>query len=163
MSTSKIVAMMASIVFAGGIFWVGNTVAGEKFKVRTVWYGTKWDTINVGDEKDHVLGLSESKGIVSNMEGKTFGEGWLAYGTGIVDINPKTGATGEGYDTFTDKDGDKIYMKWAWKPTGPNPWTFYKGTGKFEGVQGKGTWSMIFTADPMLWYCPWEGEVELPR
>jgi hypothetical protein len=163
MSKSKFVAMLVLIVFAVGIFLMGEVVAGEKFKCRTVWHSTKWNPINVGDEKDHVVALGENKGIVSNREGKTFGEGWLAYGTSILDISPKTGATGNGYDTYTDKDGDKIYMKWAAIPTGPNPWTFFKGTGKFLGVNGKGTWSVVFTADPTQWYADWEGEIELPR
>jgi hypothetical protein len=163
MSKSKIVAIMALIVFAMGMVVVGDVVAGEKIKCRTVWYVSKWDTINVGDEKDHVLGLGDSKGIVSNMEGKTFCEGWVGRSMAIDDINPKTGPTGEGYITYTDKDGDIMYIKWAWKAAGPNPWSFYKGTGKFKGIQGKGTWSIVFTADPLLYYTPWEGEVELPR
>ena len=117
----------------------------------------------MADEKDHVLALNEFKGIIFCTEGKTFLDGVLAYGNGIVDINPKTGTSGEGYNIFTDKDGDKIYLKWAWKPTGPNSLTFYKGTGKFEGIQGEGTWSLVSTPDPNLWYCPIEGEVELPR
>ena len=138
-------------------------MAGEKFKCRNVWFGTKWDAINMADEKDHVVGLNEFKGIIFCMEGMTFLDGVLAYGNGIVDINPKTGPSGDGYNIFTDKDGDKIYLKWAWKPTGPNSLTFYKGTGKFEGIQGEGTWSLVSTPDPNLWYCPIEGEVELPR
>ena len=65
--------------------------------------------------------------------------------------------------TLTDKDGHKIYMKFDQKPSGPSPWTFFKGTGKFEGVRGKGTYISVLTADPTLWYSNWEGEVELPR
>jgi len=163
MSKSKIVGVMALIVFAVGMLLVCNAVAGEKIKCDTVWYTTKWDTINVGDEKDHVVAVWEGKGIVLNMEGKTFGEGLLAHGSGLYDINPKTGMIGDGYDTYTDKDGDKIYMKFDAKPSGPNEWTFYKGTGKFRGIQGKGTWSWVPSADPTLGYAPWEGEIELPR
>jgi hypothetical protein len=111
MSKSKIVAMMTLVVFAISIFLVGNAVAGERFKCRGVFYTTKWEQINVGDEKDHVVAVSESKGMYSNMEGKTFGEGWLGWSGYIADISPKTGMTGSGYMTLTDKDGDKIYMK----------------------------------------------------
>jgi hypothetical protein len=146
-----------------GIFLVGDAVAGEKIKCRTVWVNTKWVQINVGDEKDHVVAVGESKGIISNMQGKTFGDGWLGWCGITCDISPKIGVNGNGYMTLTDKDGDKIYMKAVRKPAGPNPWTFFKGTGKFEGIQGKGTFSDNLTADPTLVYTDWEGEVELPR
>jgi len=163
MSKSKIVGMMALIAFTMGIVLVGNAVAGEKIKCRTVYYNTKWNQVNVGDEKDHVVAMAESKGIISNKEGKTFGDGWLAWTGGLYDLGPKGPNLGDGYMTLTDKDGDKIYMKWAQKPTGSNPWTFYKGTGKFEGVKGRGTWFWTPSTDPTLFYTDWEGEVELPR
>jgi hypothetical protein len=163
MSKSKIVGIVALIAFTMGILLVGDVVAGEKFKCRIVWYVTKNEQINVGDETGHVVALREAKGIVSNIQGKTFGEGWVALNTALVDISPKTGATGSGYLTWADKDGDKIYMKWDLKPPGPHPLTFFKGTGKFEGVQGKATFSLLYTRDPMQFYADWEGEVELPR
>jgi hypothetical protein len=164
MSKFKIVGIMALIAFAMGIILVGNALAGEKFKCRTVWVSTKVERINVDDEKGHAFVLGEMKGIISNMEGKTFGEGWLGWSGYIADISPKIGMTGNGYMTLTDKDGDKIYMKYEFKPPGPHqPWTFFKGTGKFEGVRGKGTFSSVLTADPTLSIANWEGEVELPR
>jgi hypothetical protein len=128
-----------------------------------VWHNTKWEQITVGDEKDHVVGVGEYKGIISNIEGKSFGDGWLTLMANLVDISPKTGVTGNGYITLTDKDGNKIYLKWDQKPGGPYPMTFFKGTGKFEGVQGKGTFSAVYTADPSRFYVDWDVEVELPR
>ena len=163
MSRSKIVAMMALIVFAMGIFLVGDTLAGEYVKGRIVFYNTKWEPINVGDEKDHIVGIWEGKGINSNMEGKTFGDGYLVYSVGLLDVNPKAESTANGYTILTDKDGDKIYCKWDQKGSSPQKWTYYKGTGKFEGIRGKGTASWVQSADPTLGYTPWEGEVELPR
>jgi len=163
MSMSKIVAMMALIAFAMSIVLVGDALAGEKFKCRTVWVTTKVERINVDDEKGHAIVLGEAKGIISNMQGKTFGEGWLGWTVYYGDSRPKTGFTGYGYLTLTNKDGDKIYMKYESKPPGPDEWTFFKGTGKFEGVQGKGTSSTVFTVDRTMWYVNWEGEVELPR
>ena len=90
-------------------------MAGEYVKAREVMYNTKWEQINVGDEKDHVVAVSESKGINSNMQGKTFLDGFLIYSVGYYDISPKNGLTGNGYATYTDKDGDKIYFKWDLK------------------------------------------------
>ncbi len=161
MSTTKVLGIMTLIAFVMGIFLVRDVVAGEKFKCRTVWYTTKAERINFGDEKDHKVGLFESKGIISNMEGKTFGDGWLARNVFIGEASTKPSRNS--YMTLTDKDGDKIYMKAECKPPNPNGWTFFKGTGKFEGVQGKGIYSQVVTADPTLTYVNWEGEVELPK
>jgi len=163
MSKSKIVGMMALITFALGILLVANTMAGEKIKVREVSYVTKWEQINVGEEEGHVIALFEAKGIQSNKEGKTFCEGWLHRETGVFDINPKTGMTSIGYITLTDRDGDKVFLKWDVRPSRTNEWTFFKGTGKFEGIKGKGTFSSTHTSDPSLFYVDWEGEVELRR
>jgi hypothetical protein len=164
MSKSKFVGIMALIVFSLSVLLIGNADAGEKFKFRIVWYIVKAERINIGDEKDHFIRIIESKGIVTNMEGKAFGDGWLSWNTGLADVNPPSGATVSGYGAWTDKDGDKIYWKWnLLNASGPNPATFYKGTGKFQGVQGKATYSLVYTADPNQFYADWEGEVELPR
>jgi hypothetical protein len=163
MSTSKIVGIMALIVFAVGIFLVGNGVAGEKYKCRTVWVTTKWEQINVGDEKDHVVVVAELKGIVSNMEGKTLGDGWLTWCRFIGDMSPTIGINGNGYGGFTDKDGDKISWKFDRKSSGPIRLTFFNGTGKFIGIQGKGTADWVLTAETTLTYSNWEAELELPR
>jgi hypothetical protein len=60
------------------------------------------------------------------------------------------------------RDPFPFYAKWDQKGLS-GTWTYYKGTGKFEGIQGKGSYSCVFSADPTLGYCAWEGEVELPR
>ena len=163
MSKSKIMGIMALIAFAMGMALAGDAVAGEKFKCRVVWHTTKVERIDVDDEKGHLLSVSAYKGIMSNMEGKTFGEGWLASMTSIAEIIPKVGMTSYGYIILTDKDDHKIYVKYDQKPGGPYPLTIYKGTGKFERVQGKGTFSAFFTADPTRFYVNWDVEVELPR
>jgi len=162
MSKLKIVGIMALIAFAMGILLAGNALAGEYVKAREVMYTTKWEQINVGDEKDHVVAVGEFKGINSNMQGKTFLDGFLNYSVGYYDISPKNGLTGNGYATYTGKDGDKIYFKHDQKGLS-GTWTILKGTGKFEGIQGKGTWSWVPSVDPMIGYTDWEGEVELPR
>jgi hypothetical protein len=149
-----------------GILLVGNAVAGEYVKAREVMYNTKWEQINVGDEKDHVVGVWAAKGIYSNMQGKTFGEGWLGLSVGLLDINPKTGVTSNGYVTLTDKEGNKAYFKCHRTQqkglADSGEWSFFKGTGKLEGIQGKGTYLVTHVADPMQWYVDLEGEVELP-
>jgi hypothetical protein len=171
MSKSKIIGMMVLIAFAMGIVLVNCAVAGEKFKGRTVWYMTKWEQIGVPGEEKHLMALDEAKGISSNTEGKTFGEGTADRQVLFVDIDLKT-ETGSlhGYQESTDRDGNKIYYRvegsrlkgkfWASRWEGKS--TILRGTGKYEGIKGEGTWSSYIIA-PMQSYGDWEMEVELPR
>jgi hypothetical protein len=171
MSKSKIVGMMALIAFAMGIFLVGDALAGEKFKGRTVYHTLKWDPINVGDEDGHVVAAWEGKFIQMNIEGG-FGDGWAGWETCLIDQNPKT-AVGSivCYGYVSDRDGDKYYYKAEGKwqkrgKPGTDGWEWWnkivKGTGKFEGIQGKTTGQTYIVAKGQT-YTVWEMEVELPR
>jgi hypothetical protein len=166
MSRSKIIALAAAITFGFGMAVIDNAVAGEKFKLRTIKYADKWEQIQVGDDEGHNIIVEEAKGIVSNMEGKAFGDGWVMRHFGLVDWNATTGvAFGHGYEEVTDRDGDKFFTKWEGKSTGEATWegeyTVLKGTGKYEGIKGKGTWSLQSVA-PMQWYTDEEWDIELP-
>jgi len=163
MSKSKIVGIMALIAFAMGIFLVGDAVAGEKVKGRTVYHTLKWDPINVGDEDGHVVGVWECKGIQTNMEGKWFNNGWVDIERGFSDVNVKTGVGSIFiYGEVTDKDGDKYYYKGEGKDFKSSRWEIVKGTGKFEGIHGGGTAKIYFPAEN-LFYGDAEWDVELPR
>jgi len=167
---SKIIALTALITFAFGMTVVGDAVAGEKYKGRSAFYTIKWEQVNVPGEEGHIISAAEYKGISTNTEGKTFGDGWIDWNVALNDINVKTGlGSAHGYGEFADRDGNKIYYTtigrrlkgelWAsyWK----GEYTLVKGTGKFEGIKGKGTWTAYVIA-PKQFYTDWEIEVELP-
>jgi len=167
MSAPRILALAALISFGLGAVAVGDALAGEKFKLRTVKHMTKWEQINVGDEEGHIIAVEEAKGIVSNNEGKWFGDGWPHHFASLLDINPKTGhVVGYGYEYVTDPDGDRYYYRWEGKSPRKNYWegtyTMLKGTGKFEGIRGKGTWTVHVVA-PGQWYSDEEWDIDLPR
>ncbi len=100
--------------------------------------------------------------------GKTLPDGMLYRLPVLYDLNLKTGVGSHvvGYSEYTDRDGDKIIAKDKGKfpggLSGAGEWAFVKGTGKFEGIQGKGTW-ISHSLSPTQWYVDWEGEVELPQ
>ncbi len=168
MSKSKIIGIMVLILFAMGILLVGDVVAGEKFKGRTVWYRTKVEQINVPGEEKHLMGFREGKGISSNTEGKAFNDGvvWESVGVFDLDLKVETGFA-HGYAVGTDRDGDKIYHRWESRSTKGKDWasiwetkfTFVRGTGKYEGIKEKGT-SSSHTIAPNQAYEDWELEVE---
>ena len=90
MSRSKVL-FIALITLAFGIAVVGDALAGEKFKARTVKQKVKWEQIEVGDQEGHIIAVAEAKGISTNMEGKWFADGWVQHYAALYDLNPKVG------------------------------------------------------------------------
>ena len=173
MSKSKIIALVALISFAFAVTAIGNAVAGERHKGRTVWYGVKWEQINVPGEEGHIIAVSHAKGITSNMEGKTFGDGWIIQSAGLYDLNVKAGlGSAHGYGEWADKNGEKFYWTWKAKLVRGEPWGAYwegefavvNGVGRFKGIKGKGTMGnySLSKVAPKQTYTDWEMEVELP-
>jgi hypothetical protein len=168
MSKSKIVAMVALIAFAMGIFLVDDALAGERHKTRSVTHNVKWNPINVPDEQGHVIASLENKGIVTNLEGKAFCDGWLVEFQALWESNPKMDiGAGYGYWGGTDRDGDKVYARWEAKKVKGDPHsrgtlTIIKGTGKWEGIQGRHTFVGTVVA-PGEQYADQDWDIELPR
>jgi hypothetical protein len=131
-----------TLIYFYGIATIDCAVAGEKTK----WHGTSinvtWEQIEVGDVEGHVIGISKNKQIYIN---ETTGEKITSVSIGLNDINPKMGqASGHGYGISFFKDGSKTFRSWEGKAVGKGHWkgTYktIKGTGKFEGAKGGGTW-----------------------
>jgi hypothetical protein len=170
MRAIRVMAFIAAIALFMGVA-VGDALAGEKVKGQIVSHTLKWEQINVGDEDGHVVAVYEGKGITTNSEGKGYLNGFPYQETSLLDINLKTGlGSGHGYGYQTDRDGDKVYWTWEgrrlqggkfgtgyWAAT----WTYVKGTGKFEGIQGKGTSQGYNIGGDNL--IDFEGDVVLPR
>jgi len=166
MSKLKIAGIMALIAFVMGILLVGNLAAAEKFKWCAVWYVTKSESVNVPREEGRVMFVAEAKGILTVLQGSQRMDRMAGVVVYSVDVNTKTG-TGfnHGEIQFTDRDGDKTYWSFegkAVKGRFSGPMTFVRGTGKFEGLKAKATWSSV-TVAPNQFYADWDGEMELPR
>ena len=164
MSWRKIFTITTVVLFLIGIATIDRAVAGEKQK----WHGTginvKWEQIEVGDEEGHVIGISETKQIFIN---ETTGEKMTSGSFGLMDINPKNGqASGHGYGVSFYKDGSKTFRSWKGEAVGKGhwqgEWTSIKGTGKYEGIKGGGTWDSWDLA-PQYSYLEVEGEMDYPK
>jgi hypothetical protein len=164
MSRSKILAMTALVFFVSGIAMIGSAIAGEKFTLHGVSFGTSWKQAEVGDVEGHVLAISESKALF--IDNKTGGKS-LGTETNFLDINLKTGrGTLKGYGIEIYPNGDKIMRMHEGKPVGKahwkGTWTITKGTGKYEGAKGGGTWDSYSMGQGQPSYVDVEGEMEMP-
>jgi len=171
MAAIRVMAFVALIALVA-MAVVGDALAGEKWKGRTVWYAVKWEQVNVPGEEGHLVAVCEAKAIGSRIEGEVLREGQIEHVAQLLDIDLKTGlGHGHGYGVSTDRDGDKYWSRWEGKRVKGGKlfasyWegqtTLLGGTGKFEGIQGGGPFSSYPIA-PMQWYSDWELEVELPK
>ena len=141
--------------------------AAERGKVtgRNFYYATNIQIISVGDVEGHVIFVYEAKGI-------SFGELWgaaslkeSATGDRMKGLGP-----GEGYTVATYPDGSTTTVRFKGEATsaeggrgveGEGTWTYLRGTGKFQGIQGGGTFKYRVLV-PGQWYSDIEGEYALP-
>ncbi len=164
-----ILAMFMAVLFGLGLS--GYVVAAEKVKLRTVMYGVRWETLDLTDEEGHLIGILEGRGVQNVVQGKGLCDGCVVKYGALVDVNTKSGTgSGRGYGEVTDRDGDKYWYNRRGKPLRfeREMWVSYwegevtivRGTGKYKGIKGKGTWSAYGIA-PGQWYYDEEIEVEL--
>jgi len=167
MSRFRTFAFIAVITLAFGVAAISDAVAGERHETRVVKHSAKWQPVEVPGEEGKVLASFEQKGIETNLGGKPLFDGWLWHVVGLLEVNEKTHVgSGYGYTLSTDRGGDKVYMQWEgkrvqgdlhWRGTG----TIVKGTGKWEGIQGKCTWIETNPA-PGQMYDDVDWDIELP-
>ncbi len=167
MSRFKLIAFITLITLAFSVVLVGNALAEEKIKLRTAKYWVKWEQIEVGDQEGHVIALLETKGITTNKEGKSFGDGWVHRMTLLIDTNQKTGLGSlQGYEEVTDRDGNKYCYRTEGKivsaAKAEGRYTLVKGTGKLEGIRGRGTWVSITPVRGQN-YTDEEWDIEIPQ
>ncbi len=165
MSWSKIISAIAVSIFVLTIATISCAVAGEKQKQKAhgANFSDNWKQLEVGDEEGHVIATYTAKQIYFE---EITGEKHVSSNVGFMDINTKTGIGFlKGYGTSTFKGGDKIFRSFEGKPVGKGHWkgtyVYIKGTGKYKGIQGSGTWDSYSLA-PMQSYVEAEGEFELP-
>ncbi len=117
---------------------------------------THQDTIVVGDAEGHNLTLATSEGLNVSTGAHEFMEGARVVVYSFGDLVGGNGPV-QGYIKFT-KNGDSAFGKWQGKGTttlsaegapattfeGTTTWI--KGTGKFENIQGTGTYKGEFTS-----------------
>ncbi len=140
-------------------------IAGE---IKAVY--TKQDTAAVGDTEKHNLTLAISEGPNASTAEHKFMDGAQMVNYSFGDLVGGNGPH-QGYTIFT-KNGDSAYAKWQGKVTttlsaegvpattfeGTTTWI--KGTGKFENIQGTGTYKGEFISKTE-YAVSWEGKYSI--
>jgi hypothetical protein len=126
-------------------------------------------TLNLDDVPDHILQLSIeiyehtcTCPEIGDFRQYIYSNSDTVAGTG----------TGCGYWTDVTKTGDKIFGKTSssvktevipdgsWEMTFTGEWEATGGTGKFEGIKGKGSFAGKGTSEEISYQ--WEGSLDLP-
>ena len=161
---SKLLLILTTLAFILAIS-VTMSMAQEKVKITSKYTGvfTKMEQMKLDDIEGHTMTSYEAKGAGSASNGDlTF------LNQGMSDL-VKGNGTHRGYWKATDKDGHSQWAKWQGKvsttmsPAGRpivkfgGTWSFTKGTGKWENVQGGGTYKGMFIG-PGIFSNETEGE-----
>ena len=131
-------------------FSITTSLAQEKVKVKRKAFGVliKSERFKVDDTEGHYMTVSEWKGVTSDGE-------FTRYATSTGDLIKGNGPF-NGYMKNVDKAGDTYITKYQGmltttkspegKPiaTIKGTYSYIKGTGKFENIQGGGTYKGRF-------------------
>jgi hypothetical protein len=164
MFRQKIFSVITVVLFVFGTAMIDCAMAGEKFTAHGVSFTTSWKQVEVGDEEGHVIAIQEQKQLY--IDDKT-GQKMVSTSSNLVDINLKTGLGSlKGYGVETYPNGDKAIRTHEGKPAGKDhwkgTWSIIKGTGKLEGLKGRGTWDSYYMGQGQPSYMEVEGEMEMP-
>jgi len=118
------------------------TQAGAKsMKYKIAGYLTKVEWIAVPDVEKHVVALYERRGVAIYENGET-----AAYHTRGMSESIKGESSFHGYSDYLFEDGSTIMTEYTgtmWYPPGKKlrslkgTGKYIKGTGRFEGIKGK--------------------------
>jgi len=164
MSWIKKITLISFVVFAFNVSMLDCALAGEKIKLHGSSLITEWHQMEVGDKEGHVMAVYKAKQIYIN---EINNEKFTSSDVSTIDLNLKTGQGSlKGYGVNEYVNGDITTRKYEGKSEGKGhwkgSWTFVRGTGKYEGVKGGGTWDSYSMGQGKPSYMEVEGEMELP-
>jgi len=148
---SKRLMFLLVILVSILVFGVTTSLAQEKVKVKHTSFGisVKSERFKVDDgTESHFLVMTEWKGVTSDGE-------FTRYGTSTGDLTKGNGPY-HGYMKYVNKAGDTYITEYEGmltttkSPEGKpiasvkGKFSYFKGTGKFENIQGGGTYKGQF-------------------
>jgi hypothetical protein len=128
--------------------------------------------IESSDAPGHVLMLAQAKGSNQSAGPAGFMDGAEIASASMADLVAGNGSN-HGYDVQVS-GGDTVFTKWTGVVTtvlSPEKipltslrgtWTKNRGTGRYAGIKGSGTYQGRFTS-PTEYVVEWNGEITVPR
>ena len=123
--------------------WVLGSAAPAQaadLKCKLISMGTKVETNKIDDQEGHIIGIFERKGLMVHENGEVANElnrGFFDSVKGVTKF--------QGYCLQTFKDGSTMMMKHQGTinkgQIADASFEFIKGTGRFEGIKGRGTYT----------------------
>jgi hypothetical protein len=157
-------ATARTLVLAGAAVAVAAPVLGaEKGTWRGLagMYDTAAESGEVVGDEGHAIMWGTMDGVVFNDNGGAF----LDKARYQVVWHADTAEVGICYKTFTASDGSRAIARCqdteANHPVYKGTWEFIKGTGRFEGITGKGTYELTYIGEKTSWDVL-EGNYEIP-
>jgi hypothetical protein len=141
MATKKSIRVLFGIlVLSGWVLGSASPAQAEELKCRLISTVTKVETNKIDDQEGHIIGIFERKGLMLHDNGEVANE----LNRGVIDVVAGVNKW-QGYCLQTFKDGSTMMMKHQ----GTNDkgkiveasFEFVKGTGRFEGIKGRGTYT----------------------
>ena len=137
-----------------------------KERGRSVNHNTKFEMVQVGDVKGHIIGVYENKGLAMLDTGEIA----TVAGKGTFDANVAIGSSMQGYNTTTFTDGSTHTSKVqgtgkvgkGGEVTYKGTYEFISGSGRFQGIKGSGSWTAKILAPGVDTYLEYEGTYTLP-
>ena len=153
---SKISRLLLITLASIFVFGVTTASAQDKVKVKFTKYlvVTKYESTEVGDTEDHLLLQYEAKDISSDGR-------FITYKTAQADYIKEVGPH-KGYNKVVDREGGTYFSKFEGMSTFKKSsegkpikivkgtYTYTKGTGKYEGIQGGGIYSGMMIGEGIL-------------
>ena len=167
-NTLKSAGLLISIALIF-IFCVSTSSAQEKIKIAGKMSNTVTEDykIKVADAEDHTFSINKSEGTNISSGENSFMDSAAVVNHNFGDLIKGNG-THQGY-VILSKEGDTVIGKWKGKVTTTissdntpiitfeGTYTYTSGKGRFENIQGNGTYKGKYTSEK-TYTAEWEGE-----
>jgi hypothetical protein len=146
-----------------------STLTAVKISGQAELQYAKREAVDVPGQEGHMLALGEVRGTNKNTSTTDYFADAQVVNAETADLTQGNG-THQGYYTMR-KGGDGVIAKWQGTVTtviGPNQqprttfkgtWEYAKGTGAYQGIQGRGNYDGEFVAEDR-YVVRWQGEYE---
>lgn len=160
--TTPVIALAACTIFSGAAMAEGSNISGS----ISLSY-TKQEALPVAEAPGYTVLLGEVKGANKNTGSSDYMDGAAVTNREIVRLSQGNGPH-SGYITL-GKDGNSTIALWSGEvttvmsPEGQpqtsfkGNWEYVAGTGKYDGIRGKGEYHGHFTSQTS-YVVDWSGE-----